>query len=452
MLETMKMSLHHLRTHMSLKSMLAGAAAIALSAPLCLGQASERAVFVANNGNLEGSVTSFTLNPDDSLNLVQKLVIGSRPNTQVFDPGTNAFSISISPSGRFLAVGHATSATQWEQLTIIEVHSDATMSLFTTDFLVRDAPLGLTWVTDELICVAQTGAGRIWLYRFDPDGPSLIQLDFKDVGSFTSNVIMHPNGEFIYAQDSSGTQIAGFSINPNDTLNPINVVNTSPAFPIGIGISPDGTKIYGGGGISNGGDKVPGAFIDPDTGVLTLMPGSPFVSPGASPKQVVISGDNAYAAVAHGTDATVRMLSVDQTTGALTDTGFMFDVGFQGSLGSMAGMDDLLFVTDRDTLFDGVLGLYSFTINSDGSLTQNGPIVDTTGIGPDAIAVWKPADAPGCPADLDGDGSVGSGDLAVLLGCWGVAVGPCASADLTGSGDVGSADLADLLGQWGPCP
>ena len=52
--------------------------------------------------------------------------------------------------------------------------------------------------------------------------------------------------------------------------------------------------------------------------------------------------------------------------------------------------------------------------------------------------------------DLDGDGSVGPGDLAILLGNW----GPCANpndcpADLDGDGTVGAADLAFLLGNWG---
>jgi len=54
-------------------------------------------------------------------------------------------------------------------------------------------------------------------------------------------------------------------------------------------------------------------------------------------------------------------------------------------------------------------------------------------------------------ADLNGDGVVGSADLAILLGSW----GPCPAepavcpADLTGDGAVGSADLGVLLGQWG---
>ncbi len=54
-----------------------------------------------------------------------------------------------------------------------------------------------------------------------------------------------------------------------------------------------------------------------------------------------------------------------------------------------------------------------------------------------------------CAADLDGDGSVGSADLAQLLGQWGMSGVP---EDLDGDGSVGSADLAQLIGNWGPCP
>ncbi len=54
-----------------------------------------------------------------------------------------------------------------------------------------------------------------------------------------------------------------------------------------------------------------------------------------------------------------------------------------------------------------------------------------------------------CDADLDGDDTVGPGDLARLLGNWGVR-GP-AQADLNQDGIVESNDLAILLGAWGPC-
>ena len=58
-------------------------------------------------------------------------------------------------------------------------------------------------------------------------------------------------------------------------------------------------------------------------------------------------------------------------------------------------------------------------------------------------------DGADCSADLDGDGVVGPGDLAELLGAW----GPCEAcpADFDGNGLVGPDDLAELLGTWGPC-
>ena len=54
------------------------------------------------------------------------------------------------------------------------------------------------------------------------------------------------------------------------------------------------------------------------------------------------------------------------------------------------------------------------------------------------------------PADLDGDGSVGALDLALLLVSW----GPCppeddCPADLNGDGVVDASDLAILLTNWG---
>ena len=56
---------------------------------------------------------------------------------------------------------------------------------------------------------------------------------------------------------------------------------------------------------------------------------------------------------------------------------------------------------------------------------------------------------PACAADLDGDGSVGGSDLALLIARW----GPCTSCaeDLNGDGRVSGEDLAIVLSIWGPC-
>jgi hypothetical protein len=51
---------------------------------------------------------------------------------------------------------------------------------------------------------------------------------------------------------------------------------------------------------------------------------------------------------------------------------------------------------------------------------------------------------------LVADASVGTADLAILLGSW----GPCGGcpADFDGDNVVNAADLAQVLGAWGLCP
>jgi len=67
----------------------------------------------------------------------------------------------------------------------------------------------------------------------------------------------------------------------------------------------------------------------------------------------------------------------------------------------------------------------------------------------DAVRLVVTSVAQECPADLDMDGSVGSGDLAIVLAAWAQAGG---EADLDGGGTVGSGDLAIVLAAWGMCP
>lgn len=74
----------------------------------------------------------------------------------------------------------------------------------------------------------------------------------------------------------------------------------------------------------------------------------------------------------------------------------------------------------------------------------------TCGLAVDMGAYESALGLPAQPAmlgDLDGSGSVGAPDLAILLGEWG-ATGGCPLADLNGDGTVDASDLAVLLGAW----
>lgn len=76
-----------------------------------------------------------------------------------------------------------------------------------------------------------------------------------------------------------------------------------------------------------------------------------------------------------------------------------------------------------------------------GGLFLNSPASDSR------LALWRGCPTPTGP-DLNADGVVDGGDLAILLGYWGSDGGGFGLGDLDGSGTVDAADLGVLLGAW----
>lgn len=95
---------------------------------------------------------------------------------------------------------------------------------------------------------------------------------------------------------------------------------------------------------------------------------------------------------------------------------------------------------------DAPLGIDGGDFDGDG--VDDVAVTITTGppLG-NAIAFLRGIAAPGCREDLDGNGLVDAGDLALVLADWGTCRG-CA-ADLDGNGLVNAADLAFILAAWG---
>ncbi|MFQ5806910.1 MAG: lactonase family protein, partial [Phycisphaerae bacterium] len=377
--------------------------ALAVATSPALGQATMKAAFVSNDGNTEGSVTSYVFDADGAPVFVQKVVTGGDDS-----PGTNAYTISITPNGRYLATGHATAYTL-EQITILEVAADATMTIVHEYPDHPGTPLDIEWINDRYLAAVRTEIGttnHVIVYEFDPNAATLTEVDQGDCGTFTTSVAVHPSREYLYAGDSFAYRIYPFEIHADGTLTPLTSISTGSTYPLAVRVSPDGTKLYANGGISSGRHAVLGYHIAAD-GTLSAMAGSPFYSPGDSPKDCVCSGDSTILFVGHGSDATARSFLIDGESGELSTTGYFFDVGIQGELGDLAVLDDYLLITDN---FYNGRGLYSFDILPNGSFTMNGTLVDSQGIGPREIAGWSPP----CVGDLDGDGSVDLADLAVL--------------------------------------
>ena len=54
-----------------------------------------------------------------------------------------------------------------------------------------------------------------------------------------------------------------------------------------------------------------------------------------------------------------------------------------------------------------------------------------------------------CPADINGDGTVGVTDILSVIKSWGACSG-CA-ADINDDGTVDVSDLLEVVAAWGPC-
>ena len=95
----------------------------------------------------------------------------------------------------------------------------------------------------------------------------------------------------------------------------------------------------------------------------------------------------------------------------------------------------------------GMTNTNQFRLRFHASDTGGGNIVEA---GLDLVQVFTQfCDLVGCPADIDGDNTVGILDFLELLAAWGP--NPGHPADIDGDGTVGILDFLSLLEQWGPC-
>ncbi len=345
-------------------------------------QSDDQMIFVSTYPNgAQGFVSSVKVEIDGSLTLVDTVATS--------DTGCQA--VSLSPDGRYLAVSHGT-AKSTENVDVYAVANDGTLTHVVTQG-VHDSPLDLVWLTDQEIAISQTdfGASNVRVWRFDPDGASLSEIDQEFVGGFFSDLALDPLGRTLHANDSTGNKITTFAIDDEGELDLVGSTGTSGIYPLGMEVSQFGDFLYAGGGISSNRDKVIGFSCDVAGANLSPITGMPFVSPGNSPKQALPTLGDRVVFVAHGTDATIRSFMMNETDGSLTYAGHTFDVGFQGSLGKLAAMGNYLFVPDNSTAIDGKSGVDVFSINADGSFTVVGTDLFDVGLStPNSVATWDP--------------------------------------------------------------
>jgi 6-phosphogluconolactonase (cycloisomerase 2 family) len=173
--------------------------------------------------------------------------------------------------------------------------------------------------------------GTISVYPYDPTVgllPAIIGSPYS-AGTSPTIIAFNPSGTFAYVANSNSNNVSGYSVDPvSGSLQP---VGGSPfaaggIYPFSLAVEPSGKFVYTANGTS---DTISGFQIDPTSGALTAVTGSPF--PGGSFPNIVAvhpSGKFVYASnISHpsalpggGTTGIVGIagFSIDPSSGAIT--------------------------------------------------------------------------------------------------------------------------------------
>jgi 6-phosphogluconolactonase len=209
-----------------------------------------------------------------------------------------------------------------------------------------------------------------------------------------------PNGDFLYVANDANTSpaspgsVSGFAIDyGTGGLTPVPgspVAATDPG-PFGPVVSPDGEFLY----VSNTGNSpsAPGSVsafqIDPDTGALTEIQGSPYVAEIA-PGGVAMTPDGQRLYVANGESATLSAFNRNETTGALTPiSGSPFPVGTGEPTGVAITPDGThLYTANGSMSVPADNQVWAFSIDQgSGALTGVPGSPYAAGVGPQFIAI-----------------------------------------------------------------
>jgi len=392
-------------------------------------QPAQETLFCGNN--VSGNVSVYTVNPDGTLTQI--------PGSP-FSAGTNPQAVSLTADGRLLAVVNATASTV-EELRVFSVGPTGALTEAPgSPYLVGDGPLGMDIGGPpgiEFCIVPSASSDRI--HVFSISGLTLTEVPGSPflTGDFPVEADVSPDGQYLFVSLISSA-VAAYSIGPTGTLT---AVPGSP-FPVTrnafeLLVSPDGQNLYVGTGLHNAVE----AFDIAPNGSLTLVPGSPFPSGGTSAVNLAMRPERDFLFVANVVSDTVTSMARGPTGTVSFVPGSSVLIG--NDVRKLACDSDYLFVTDESSL-GGQVGILSYRINPDGTLTRVPGSPFPAGSRPQDMVLFVP---PACAgADFDGDGDVDLSDFVFFQLCFAGSNNPfppgCECADLDGDGDV---DLADFI-------
>jgi 6-phosphogluconolactonase len=258
-----------------------------------------------------------------ALRLVDRMVTG----------GVAATHLSLDASARTVFVAH------WGSGHVSAMRIDGGGAVQPAASIVRDqgsgpgpsqqGPRSHSTVLDRggrALIVADYGADRLFVYRFDPGTRRLAPADppFLQLApaSGPRHLVLHPNGRFLYLVEELTSKVAAFAWHAEQgRLTPLQALSTMTADYAGknagaeIALSADGAFLY----VSNRGEDVIVTYaVDRLTGLLEER--GRIATGGKTPRSFAIDPSGHWVLVANQDSNEVRVFRRDPASGALSMT------------------------------------------------------------------------------------------------------------------------------------
>ncbi len=222
----------------------------------------------------------------------------------------------------------------------------------------------------RFLYVANQLGGTVTVFSIDAATGQLRPAGYANSGyGGTAGVAFSPKGNYVFSSSEYAGQIWSFRESP--TTGALSVLPTSPyqltgfdPTPFGLVVHPSGQYLYASDWNQH---DVAALHIDPSTGALTQVPGSPFAA-GRNDYIPALTPSGQFLYTANDIDDTVSGFVVDSATGALTPAqGSPYAAPNGSPLGVAADpLGRFLYVADTGP----TVGIAVFTINSStGQLT-----------------------------------------------------------------------------------
>ena len=228
----------------------------------------------------------------------------------------------------------------------------------------------------QFVYVTGQGTNEVFEFRIQSDG-TLVPLGTPNfpVGSNPSAMKPHTSGDFLYITDFSGNDVTLLDINAGNgnlsvpvsisivnPTNPTNIFATDKA-PVSLVMSPTAPFLFT---ANQTGGNVTAFTVDPGTGSLNVVSGSPFaIVPGSHPSSIAISPKGDFLFVANGAEGTIAVFNINGN-GVLAQAGLPTSVGAGATPTSIAVDHSGRFLYVTDPAHNAIAG---FAIQTGGALT-----------------------------------------------------------------------------------